>query len=205
MSHCPQPQPSDLPDDPGSTEVFSDGRNKVTSVQMSQAAFLANEDERMKALVKLYMEKCKGDDLPGADVIPPEKLFGTGMMSRTHCLRLGEDVSDVRYTVWAADANFDGHRSLQNAAVEDLTNFKPYGLMFEVVKHQLQVTVDSRAPTYFEIKGVVNDHYYYFTKAILPLRNEQGQIIKCLVPFTNKLADIPVDLREKFFSTNIDQ
>jgi hypothetical protein len=200
MSHCPQPQPSDLPEDPGSTEVFSDGRNKVTSVQMSQAAFLANEDERMNALIALYNKNWRDGELPNASDLTPEKLFSTGMMSRTHCLRVGTSSGTIQFSVWAEDANFDGYRSMQNARFDDLSS---YSVMLDALKKQLADVLRDKEPKYYEIKGIVNDHYYYYTKAVLPLRDEQCQIIKCLVPFTDKLPDIPPDLREEFCLADI--
>lgn len=184
-------------------EFFSDGKNKVVSIELPIEDFLAKEDQSMNALVALYMEHFDGGVVPRTDAISPERIFSTGMMSRTHCLRIGDTVEDVRYTVWAEGANFDGYRSLQNATMGDLTAFKPYGLMFEAVKHQLAETIRKRQPTFYEIKGLVNDHYYYFTKAVLPLGDEEGKIVKCLVPFTNKVADVPLDLREEFFSADV--
>ena len=186
-------------------QLFSDGQNQIVSIQLSLEYFLANEDSRMQALIELYQNHCSDGQIPTANAIPPEKIAQTKMMSRTHCLRVGEAADDFRYSVWAQDATFDGFRSLQNAEVEKLSLFKTYGVLFEAVKHQLAVTVRTCQPTYFEVKGEANDHYYYFTKAILPLRGEQGEIVKCLVPFTDKLPDIPADLRHKFLSIDIDQ
>ena len=89
--------------------------------------------------------------------------------------------------------------NIRSAAVSDLA------AKVLVVVFGLAITVRGSKPTFFEVKGEANDHYYYFTKAILPLRGEQGEIVKCLVPFTDKLPDIPADLRHKFLSIDIDQ
>ena len=77
--------------------------------------------------------------------------------------------------------------------------------MADALKSQLAAILDSGHLAFFEVKGVLNDRFYYFTKAILPLRDEQGKIVKCFVPFTNKLSDIPSDLREEFCLADIDE
>lgn len=192
------------PPQAGTKETFSDENNKIVSTQLSRDEFLANEDQKMRAFVQLYEDHCADGQAPMLDAIPPEKIAMTGMMSRTHCLRTGKADDDFRYSVWAQDAAFDGFRSLQNANVGELTAYQTYGVLFEAVKHQLAVTKLQRQPTFFEVKGQANDHYYYFTKAVLPLRNEKGEIVKCLVPFTNKLPDVPTDLRDKLFSIDVD-
>jgi hypothetical protein len=200
MGHHTQPRPSDSPEVAGGTEVFSDGANKVISIPLSVDAFLAIEDARMNALIALYDKNRRDGELPSATSLSPEKLFSTGMMSRTHCLRVGTSSDTVQFSVWAEDANFDGYRSMQNARFDDLVS---YSVMLDALKKQLADVLRDKEPKYYEIKGIVNDHYYYYTKAILPLGDEQGQIIKCLVPFTDKLPDIPPDLREEFCLANI--
>lgn len=161
---------------------------------MPEAEFLANEDEHMVALIALYKKHCVGGQPPLSDAISPEMIFETGMMSRTHCLRLEQAARSFRYAVWARDANFDGHRSLQNMAIDDTA---PFPILTKTVQSQLSAVLIQGQAAYFQVRGLINDHYYYFTKAILPLRNEQGEIIKCFVPFTDKLPDIPPHLREE--------
>ena len=202
MSHGTQIEPSDLPETSDGTEVFSDGANKVISIPLNVDAFLAGEDARMNALIALYNKNRRDGALPNAPDLSPEKLFSTGMMSRTHCLRVGTTSETVQFSVWAEDANFDGYRSMQNARFDDLAS---YSVMLDALKKQLADVLRDKEPKYYEIKGIVNDHYYYYTKAILPLRDEQGQIIKCLVPFTDKLPDVPPDLREEFCLADLNE
>ena len=187
-----------LPDLPTSSEgagTFSDGQNRIVSTRLSLKEFLAREDTHMAALVKLYLEHCIDGNAPKADALPPEIIYKTGMISRTHCLRLSDSADSARYAVWAQDANFDGHRSLQNMVLDDGA---PFPILSKIIQAQLSAVLEQGQPAFFEVKGVINDRYYYFTKAILPLSSEQGQIVKCLVPFTDKLPDIPAELREEF-------
>jgi hypothetical protein len=192
----------DTPVSPLTSEVFSDGQNKILSIQLSREDFLANEDSRMKSFIDLYQEHCPDGQPPMSNEIPPEKIAQTGMMSRTHCLRIDLPTKTFRFAIWAQDANFDGFQCLQNATFEDLSQ---YSVMADALKSQLAAILDSGQLAFFEIKGVLNDRFYYFTKAILPLRDEQGKIVKCFVPFTNKLPDIPSDLREEFCLADIDE
>ncbi len=192
----------DTPASPKVKEVFSDGQNKIVSIQLSLENFLANEDSRMKALIDLYQEHCSDGRAPKSNAIPPEKVAQTGMMGRTHCLRVDYSTKSFRFSVWAEDANFDGFLCLQNATFEDLTK---YNVMTDALRSQLATILDTGQLAFFEMKGVLNDRFYYFTKAILPLRGEQGEIAKCFVPFTDKLPDIPADLREEFCLADIDE
>ena len=193
---------------PGSTarartiETFSDDNNKIISTQLSLDEFVANEDERMTALIQLYLDHSPDGRAPTIHAISPERIAMTGMMSRTHCLRVDQSTNTFRFAVWAEDANFDGFLSLQNATFEDLTK---YSVMADALRSQLTIILDSGQLAFFEMKGVLNDRFYYFTKAILPLRSQQGEIVKCLVPFTDKLPDIPSDLREEFCLADMDE
>lgn len=180
---------------PRTTETFTDGPDRIASTRLSEADFLANEDERMAAFVALYKQYARDDALPTIDEITPELIFTTGMMSRTHCLRRAETPETFRYAVWAQDANFDGYRSLQNMSIDKSA---PFPILTQTVQSQLSAAINLREPVFFEVRGLINDHYYYFTKAILPLRNKEGEITKCFVPFTDKLPDIPPDLRDEF-------
>lgn len=200
MSHNTQTHLGGLAETSDGTEVFSDGANKVISIPLNADTFLAGEDARMNALIALYNKYARDGKVPSANDLSPEKLFSTGMMSRTHCLRVGTSSDTVQFSVWAEDANFDGYRSMQNARFDDLAN---YSVMLDALKKQLADVLRDKEPKYYEIRGIVNDHYYYYTKAILPLVDEQGQIIKCLVPFTDKLPDVPPDLREEFCLADI--
>jgi hypothetical protein len=195
--------PAAVPSD--AEETIADGANRVTSIQLSLEQFLAGEDQRMTALIRLYQSRCS-DGLPPIDEsIRPEDIFSTGMMSRTHCVRIGTTEDEIRFVVWAQDANFSGYRSLQNARLTDLiTDFPTHKVMFEAVKRHLAAAMLHGRPSYYEIKGLIDSRGYYFTKAILPLRSEQGEIIKCLVPFTNKLPDIPPYLRQKLLAADVD-
>jgi len=185
----------------GGAEIFVDGRDKIISTPLSAEDFLANEDEGMNALIKLYRDRCVDGQIPEAGAITPEKLFVTGMMSRTHCLRVAQSAGSFRYAVWAQDANFDGYRSLQNMALDDRS---PFPILTKVVQAQLSAALVHGRMAFFDVRGVINDRYYYFTKAILPLRNEQGEIVKCFVPFTDKLPDIPPHLREDFCTRGVE-
>jgi len=183
------------------TERFRDGDDRLVSFKLSLEEFLAKEDARMVSLIRLYLDR-RSDGLPPTDdLLKPEFLFTTGMMNRTHCLRVEQGAGNARYTVWAPDANFDGFRNLQNVRVDELAG---YQVMAEAIKSQLAAILVHGRPTFHEMRGVINGRYYYYTKAMLPLRNNQGDIIKCLVPFTNKLPDIPPELRKKCCTADID-
>ena len=186
-------------------ETLTDGANQITTIQLTEEQFMASEDQRMVALVKLYQDRCTDGLPPTVDAIRPEDIFSTGMMNRTHLIRIDSSDDQVRYAVWAQDANFDGYRNLQNAHLKNLTTDAAYGLMFKAVKKQLVAARLHGRPAYYEMKGYIHDRYYYFTKAVLPLRSEQGEIIKCLVPFTNKLPNVPTNLRQELLATNVDQ
>ena len=183
-------------------EVFSDGYNKIVSARLSAEQFLATEDERMQSLIELYNEHRRDGQAPAASAITPEKLFATGMLRRTHCLHIRPPENSIQFAVWAEGANFDGFRSMQNAQFDDLSN---YGVMQDALLRQLEDVLAAGEPCFYEVRGLLNDYYYYFTKAVLPLRSEEGQIVKCLVPFTDKLPQVPSDLREEFCLADIDE
>lgn len=184
------------------SETFSDGGNCIISTQLSREQFLAEEDSKMRSLIELYEDHCVDGQIPTTDAIPPEKIASTRMMSRTHCLRIDHSTNTFRFAVWADGANFDGFLSLQNATFEDLSQ---YSVMADALKSQLTTILERRGPAFFEIRGVLNDRFYFFTKAILPLRSEQGEVVKCFVPFTDKLPDISPGLREKLCLGDVNQ
>ena len=156
----------------------------------------------MKALIDFYRDHCSDGQAPMASAITPEKLFATGMLRRTHCLHIRHPENRIQFAVWAEGANFDGFRSMQNARLEDLAN---YGVIQQALRKQLDEVMAHGQPCFYEVRGLQNDYYYYFTKAILPLRSEEGQIVKCLVPFTDKLPEIAPDLREELCLADIDE
>ncbi len=201
MNTKPQSIPEDTSASPLASEVFTDGRSKILSIELSLESFLTNEDSRMKAFIELYREHCSNGRAPISNAIPPEEIARTGMMHRTHCLRIDLATKTFRFAVWAQDANFDGHRSLQNMAIVDGS---PFPILTKIVRKQLSIILDHGRPAFFEVRGIIDDRYYYFTKAILPLRNEQGEIIKCFVPFTDKIPEVPPDLREEFCAQAIE-
>jgi len=187
---------------PRTKQEFVEGSNKIVSIQLPLKAFLENENERMRALIQLYLDRCDDGLPPLENSIKPEDLFAVGMINHTHCLKIDPRPDNCQFTVWAPGANFDGHRSMQNACLGDL---KPYTAMANALKRQLAGTVVHGRPTFYIVKGILNFRYYFFSKAILPLRSEQGEIVKCLVPFSDKLAHIPSNLRQKLCTGDLDQ
>jgi len=189
------------PVSPLTREVFYDGQNKILSIELSLENFLANEDSRMKSFIDLYRENRSDGRAPMSNAITPEKIAKTGMMNRTHCLRIDPSTKTFRFAVWAQDANYDGHRSLQNVVIADQS---PFQILSKIVQKQVSAVLENGLAAFFEMRGIIDDRYYYFTKAILPLSNEQGEIIKCFVPFTDKIPDVPPDLREEFCARAIE-
>ena len=134
-------------------ETLTDGNNQITSIQLSLDQFLSCEDQRMAALIKLYQSHCSDGLPPTSDEIRPEEIFATGMMNRTHLIRIESSDDQIRYAVWAQDANFDGYRNLQNAHMQNLMTDAAYGLMFKAVKKQLAAARLHGRPAYYEMKG----------------------------------------------------
>lgn len=182
--------------------IRRDGGDFVVSRLMTTEEFLANENARMVALVKLYSERSLGGLPPTFDQLQAEDLFAVGMLNHTHCLRVDSDPDNIQFTVWAPAANFDQRRSLQNARLSEL---QPYGMLMDLLKMQILGTLVHGRPTFHEMKGILKHQCYYFSKAILPLRSQEGEIVKCLVPFSDKLSDVPSHLRQEFCSADIDE
>jgi hypothetical protein len=182
--------------------VRREGADFIVSRLMTKEAFLAGENARMAALVRLYLDRSADGLPPKVDQVQAEDLFSVGMLNHTHCLRVDADPDNIQFTVWAPAANFDQRRSLQNAKLSEL---QPYGMLMDLLKMQILGTLVHGRPTFHEMKGLLKHQCYYFSKAILPLRSEEGEIVKCLVPFSDKLSDIPSHLRQEFCTADIEQ
>lgn len=182
--------------------VKREGADFIVSRLMTREQFLAGENARMVALTRLYLERSTGGLPPTVDQVQAEDLFSVGMLNHTHCLRVDADPDNIQFTVWAPAANFDQRRSLQNARLSEL---QPYGMLMDLLKMQILGTLVHGRATFHEMKGILKHQCYYFSKAILPLRSQEGEIVKCLVPFSDKLSDIPSHLRQEFCTADIDE
>ena len=159
MNSKPQITLDDTSVSPLSSDVIAVGQNTILSIEMSQHDFLANEDSRMKNFVELYQDHRLDGQAPMSNAIPPEKIAQTGMMNRTHCLRFDPSAKAFRFAVWAQDANFDGYRSLQNMIIVDDS---PYPVLSKVVLKQLSIVLEHGRAAFFEVRGIIDDRYYYF-------------------------------------------
>jgi hypothetical protein len=163
------------------------------SVQpLQEAQALEQADERFRSFIRLYLDRVDGP----AEAVPHQfsarELLASGMSGRLARLRpAAKGAHRLPGQGFVYESIPQGAHALSRPLVAQGLSQRFLGVCM------------LRRPDFFLLTGRVGEDFLYLVAAALPLRGQQGEVSDILLPFFDKVGDIPGRLCEEFFTRDV--
>ena len=156
---------------------------------------LGQGDARFRDFLAFYDNARGKDRVPVHNAFAPANLLACGVSGRLMRLRLAKPGKAKR-------AGFPGQHFTCDRAPAN-AGLLSHPLVAQALSQRFVGVCMLRRPAFLSITGRIGEALIHSVSAALPLRGEQGEITQILLPFCDKLGNIPARLREEFFARDV--
>jgi len=168
--------------------------------RLDRAAALQQADVRFLAFLALYEARAAGHRAPFSREITAEDMLASGISGRIMRLRLPPRTEHPGPSV--PGKPFPG-QVFEYVNMPHGAKMLAHPLVAQALSRRLVGVCLLARSDFMSIVGRLGDGFVYKIAVALPLRGEQGEIADILLPFCDKLGNVPLRLRQEFFSRDV--